>query len=814
MTKNGCTLCVGVSLASFPLSLWCAGSAILWVSILTAVGVRGWSATGVYRTGLADFFFPSQVLYASTDGNSIPSSRNRMPKIWTAKHSGDMDLLRTCLADPTMRGWKEEQRSDVRYGKKCQVAWVDRTSISGISRINYRDLGSKTSVSRFEGMREISDKVETERALERCRLVGMPGFESGSNSYFPQTWRLPEQLNEFKSYVQTRRVQTKKGKRSPTFIIKPGGGSEGNGIVLVRHERNIPRYIVPTKPAVAQSYVAPLLFEGRKFDLRLYVLVRSVDPLEVLIHTEGLARFCTEDYEAPTDDNLNKAYSHLTNYSLNKRSDGFVHMGQGELQAAAAAARAAVAAAGRGDSEVCADEEDEESEGEGARSVASSHSFLEARVAFGLAASATAAGAEGGAAAMAREQARVLEEETEEAEVGDGLRVDDDDDDDDNGLAADEGGGGGEGDGTDGQEAEGAYTFEGCSKRPVSVVLHELEAMGLIDRDELWAEIKQLTALTCVALQPELAVAYRANFPHKGAAASAAEAAALVDSREAAADASSRRAFQVLGIDILIDKKGKPRLLEVNSNPSMLIDFEYDDPDAAGCTIREPSPVDILVKRRVITDVLRYVVDGRSGTAASGGGRRTFLEPVVGGDAGMPREWTLLDRARRLFSTTVKGGGRGEVAHGMSSSAFVRLVRDTGLLQRTGLSKTDLELLFLRITKEQFDHRSLGLHSFARALMELADLAFASAGERADRLEALLAHIAAQGGGASTTGTSISGADAAAAMTARTSTPPNESQQEATTLCIGCRSCGEAAHLPSAVFCHRCGVRLDLVTRD
>ena len=34
--------------------------------------------------------------------------------------------------------------------------------------------------------------VETERALERCRLVGMPGFECGANAYFPQTWRLPE----------------------------------------------------------------------------------------------------------------------------------------------------------------------------------------------------------------------------------------------------------------------------------------------------------------------------------------------------------------------------------------------------------------------------------------------------------------------------------------------------------------------------------------------------------------------------------------------------------------------------------------------
>lgn len=462
----------------------------------------------------------------------------QMPRIWTAKHAGDMDLLHACLAEPSMRSWREEKRPDVRHGKKCEVAWVDRTSISGISRINYQTLGSKTAISRFEGMREISDKVETERALERCRLIGMPGFECGANSYFPQTWRLPEQLDEFKAYVHMRRTQTKKGKRSPTFIIKPGGGSEGNGIVLVRHERNIPRYIVPTKPAVAQSYVAPMLYNGKKFDLRLYVLVRSVDPLEVLIHTEGLARFCTEDYEAPTDDNLSKAYSHLTNYSVNKRSDGFVHMSLSEVETAAAAARAAARNGGSGDGGLKGDN-DEESEGEGARSVASAHSFLEARVALGL-------GLRG--AEMAAREPRQLEDETEEAEAGDGPCAEGDDDDDDDG-GADALADGGAATNQDGQEAEGAYTFEGCSKRPVSVVLHELDALGLIDREELWSEIKNLTALTCVALQPELAVAYRVNFPAEGVPLSVAEAAAPTVSEQA--NTSSKRAFQVLGIDIL-----------------------------------------------------------------------------------------------------------------------------------------------------------------------------------------------------------------------------------------------------------------------
>mmetsp|Transcript_72949 Transcript_72949/g.145037 ORF Transcript_72949/g.145037 Transcript_72949/m.145037 type:complete len:86 (+) Transcript_72949:883-1140(+) len=82
----------------------------------------------------------------------------------------------------------------------------------------------------------------------------------------------------------------------------------------------------------------------------------------------------------------------------------------------------------------------------------------------------------------------------------------------------------------------------------------------------------------------------------------------------------------------------------------------------------------------------------------------------------------------------------------MNLSQFVRLIHSSGIFELTGLSKTDLELLFLRITNEQYNHRSIGLHSFARALAEIADLAFPAEAERADRFECLLQHVAQQQG--------------------------------------------------------------------
>ena len=40
-----------------------------------------------------------------------------------------------------------------------------------------------------------------------------------------------------------------------------------------------------------------------------------------------MVRFCTEDYQKPSKDNMHKVLGHLTNFSLNKLSDKFVNTG-------------------------------------------------------------------------------------------------------------------------------------------------------------------------------------------------------------------------------------------------------------------------------------------------------------------------------------------------------------------------------------------------------------------------------------------------------------------------------------------------------
>ena len=78
-----------------------------------------------------------------------------------------------------------------------------------------------------------------------------------------------------------------------------------------------------SEPLVISKYIDnPLLINGLKFDLRLYVLVTSFDPLKIYIYNEGLVRFASETYNIETI--KSNIYAHLTNYSINKKNEFFI----------------------------------------------------------------------------------------------------------------------------------------------------------------------------------------------------------------------------------------------------------------------------------------------------------------------------------------------------------------------------------------------------------------------------------------------------------------------------------------------------------
>ena len=108
------------------------------------------------------------------------------------------------------------------------------------------------------------------------------------------------------------------------MIVKPDCMSQGKGIFLTHDIESIPR----DDTYVVQEYMQnPYLLDGLKFDLRLYVLVLSCEPLKIFLYQEGLVRFATHKYSplSPNADKhqLNNLYMHLTNYAVNKENENF-----------------------------------------------------------------------------------------------------------------------------------------------------------------------------------------------------------------------------------------------------------------------------------------------------------------------------------------------------------------------------------------------------------------------------------------------------------------------------------------------------------
>nr|XP_051711572.1 tubulin polyglutamylase TTLL11 isoform X1 [Oryctolagus cuniculus] len=175
-------------------------------------------------------------------------------------------------------------------------------------------------VNKFPGMTEMVRKITLSRAVRIMQSL----FPQEYN-FYPRSWILPDEFQLFVAQVQ----MVKEGDPSwkPTFIVKPDGGCQGDGIYLIKDPTDARLAgTLQSRPAVVQEYMCkPLLIDKLKFDIRLYVLLKSLDPLEIYIAKDGLSRFCTEPYQEPSAQNLHHVFMHLTNYSLNIHSGNFIH---------------------------------------------------------------------------------------------------------------------------------------------------------------------------------------------------------------------------------------------------------------------------------------------------------------------------------------------------------------------------------------------------------------------------------------------------------------------------------------------------------
>jgi tubulin polyglutamylase TTLL7 len=208
------------------------------------------------------------------------------------------------------------KQTDNAAAMDCNLLWFDTCPPPSV----FSSLKSYQRVNHFPNTGEITRKDSLARNLN---LVAKACPDSIKFNFFPRSWILPAEAQA----LRTHSAKAKSKGKTRTFIYKPTNGARGEGIALTRNIDAIP----DNAPMLVQEYLGnPYLVDGHKFDLRLYVLISSVDPLRMFLFHDGLVRLSTKPYKPPTAKNMSNICMHLTNYSINKHSETFENTDEGD----------------------------------------------------------------------------------------------------------------------------------------------------------------------------------------------------------------------------------------------------------------------------------------------------------------------------------------------------------------------------------------------------------------------------------------------------------------------------------------------------
>ncbi|MEQ2199932.1 putative tubulin polyglutamylase ttll1 [Xenoophorus captivus] len=211
--------------------------------------------------------------------------------------------------------------------------WMSIQTIRNVFSVDtgYRLLDEQL-VNHFPNHYELTRKDLMIKNIKRYRKElekeGSPLAEKDENGkyiyldFVPVTFMLPADYNLF--------VEEFRKNPSSTWIMKPCGKAQGKGIFLINKLSQIKKWSRDSRTSTfvaassgKEAYVIslyidnPLLIGGKKFDLRLYVLVTTYRPLKCYMYKLGFCRFCTVKY-TPSTSELENMFVHLTNVAIQK----------------------------------------------------------------------------------------------------------------------------------------------------------------------------------------------------------------------------------------------------------------------------------------------------------------------------------------------------------------------------------------------------------------------------------------------------------------------------------------------------------------
>ena len=267
-----------------------------------------------------------QPVLLKTEPSAPPPSRVHVHKP-TKNTEGRVIRFKCALSNTILdvvrsRGWqdvKEEGDWDFYW---CDVAWMrehfDHCYMEEHQRVNH-----------FRNHYELTRKNLMAKNLKRLKksIEKESKVEAAKCDFFPTTFELPSEYHIF--------VEEFKKRPGTIWIMKPAGKAQGKGIFLFRKLKDITDWKKedyfhhdedketkePPETYVVQRYIDnPYLIGGKKFDIRVYLLVTSYSHLKVWLYRSGFARFSNTRYSL---DSISDTFVHLTNVAVQKTAPDY-----------------------------------------------------------------------------------------------------------------------------------------------------------------------------------------------------------------------------------------------------------------------------------------------------------------------------------------------------------------------------------------------------------------------------------------------------------------------------------------------------------
>lgn len=209
------------------------------------------------------------------------------------------------INQPITRAFRDRKWTKVNDHEKAQLVWTYSNEPSF-----WQDLQPWQRTNHIPGFHHWNAKdafVEGFKAYERR----VPGKDHYFN---PETYKLG--VEEDRS--QFHKVLTREGGMKRPWVLKAGDVNQGKGITMLAPHSDQLTHVLDNNPAddagdlVIQRYVCnELTWNRRKYDVRMFWLIASIDPLLVLYH-DGYVRIGNAVYD---ESDFSNTRNHLTTHT-------------------------------------------------------------------------------------------------------------------------------------------------------------------------------------------------------------------------------------------------------------------------------------------------------------------------------------------------------------------------------------------------------------------------------------------------------------------------------------------------------------------